>query len=292
MKGYIYKIINKINGKFYIGSTIKPQKREKQHFSNLKNKKHHCIFLQRAFNKYGAGNFEFLPREVSVLDEKELRLLEERYINFCWNSGKLYNVSKKGSGGDLISYHPNNNEFRKLQSRLTTERYANMPIEKRKELAERRKGSGNSNYGNRWTVEMRKKMSDYWKKYYSEHDNCYKGKTFEEIFGEERAKEMKRKISEKAKKSIGELNGFYGKHHTAETKEKIRNARLGQKSSNAKKVYYNGKLYESATDCGKILGIPMVTVAYRCRKEIYGFKYMENKEDKDKLVEELKKNPN
>ena len=30
MKGYIYKIVNKENGKFYIGSTIEPQKRQKR----------------------------------------------------------------------------------------------------------------------------------------------------------------------------------------------------------------------------------------------------------------------
>ena len=281
MKRYIYKIINKVNGKFYIGSTIEPQKREKRHFNDLINKKHHCIFLQRAFDKYGIDNFELLPKEVLVLNEKELRLLEERYINFCWNSGKLYNTSKKGSGGDLITYHPNNNDFRKLQSRLASERYANMSMDEKKELSERMKGSGNPNYGNRWTIEMRKKMSDYWKKYYSEHNSYQKGKTFEEIFGEERAKELKRKMSERGKKLIGEKNSFYGKHHTAEAKEKMRNARLGKKPANAKKVYYDGKMYESANDCSKNLGIPMVTVAYRCRKGLYGFKYVENNVDKN-----------
>lgn len=132
MKGYIYKILNKTNGKFYIGSTIEPQKRKKRHFNDLVNKKHHCIFLQRAFNKHGTNNFEFLPKEVSVSNENELRLLEERYIRFCWNSGKLYNISKKGSGGDLISYHPDNDKLRKLQSKLVSERYANMSTDEKK----------------------------------------------------------------------------------------------------------------------------------------------------------------
>ena len=31
MKGYIYKILNKENNKFYIGSTIEPKKRQKRH---------------------------------------------------------------------------------------------------------------------------------------------------------------------------------------------------------------------------------------------------------------------
>ena len=276
MKGYIYKIVNKTNGKFYIGSTVVPQEREKRHFNDLKNKKHHCIFLQRAFDKCGADNFEFLPREVLVFDDKELRLLEERYINFCWSSGKLYNTSKKGSGGDLISYHPNNNEFRKLQSKLISERYANMSSEEKNKLSEKMKGSGNPNYNNHWTREMRERASAFFKEFYSKHDSYQKGKTFEELFGEERAKELKHKMSERGKKLTGEKNGFYGKHHTAEAKEKMRSFRLGKKPSNAKKVYYNGELYESANDCGKKLGIPMGTIAYRCRKELYGFKYIEN----------------
>ena len=237
MKGYIYKIVNKENGKFYIGSTIEPQKRQKRHFDDLKNKKHHCLFLQRAYDKYGVDRFEFLPREVNVTDDKELRLLEERYIGYCWNSGKLYNTSKKGSGGDLMC------------------------------------GEGNPNYGNHWTYEMRKKMSDYWKKYYSEHECMLKGKTYEEIHGEEKAKELKEKISERCKLRVGEKNSFYGKHHSLESKEKMRKAKLGKKPVNSKKVSYNNTIYESANDCAKQLGIPMVTVAYRCRKEIYGFKY-------------------
>lgn len=53
-----------------------------------------------------------------------------------------------------------------------------------------------------------------------------KGKTFEEIFGEERARELKRKIKET---TIGEKNPFYGKHHTEKTKEILRNQRVGRK---------------------------------------------------------------
>lgn len=274
MKGYIYKILNKENNKFYIGSTIEPKKRQKRHFDDLKNKRHHCLFLQRAYDKYGGNNFEFLPKEVNVANEKELRVLEERYIGYCWNSGKLYNTSKKGSGGDLISYHPNNKEIRELQSRIKKDRYTKMSDEEKKQYSEKMSGEGNPNYGNYWSYEMRKKMSDYWKKYYSEHENALKGKTYEEIYGKEKAKELKEKISERSKLRTNEKNSFYGKHHSLESKEKMRKAKLGKKPANSKKVSYNNNIYESTNDCAKQLGIPMATVAYRCRKEIYGFKYV------------------
>lgn len=274
MKGYIYKIINEKNGKFYIGSTVNLDKRKKRHFNDLKNGKHHCLFLQRAFKKYGENAFKFVVKEINIIDEKSLRLLEERYIKYCWNSGKLYNASKKGSGGDLISYHPRNKEIRNLQSRITKKRYSNMSENDKKKLSKRMSGKGNPNYGNHWTDEMKTNMSKFWKDYYSKHDSYQKGKTYEEIFGEKKAKELKEKMSERYKKRIGEKNGFYGKHHTNEAKEKMRNARLGKKPVNSKKVLYDNKIYESANECAKKIGIPMVTVAYRCRKEIYGFKYI------------------
>lgn len=275
MKGYIYKIINKENGKFYIGSTINLEKRKKRHFDDLHNRKHHCIFLQRAYDKYGVKAFEFYPKEVSINDEKQLRVLEERYIGYCWNSGKLYNTSKKGSGGDLISYHPNNEEFRKLQSKLAKERYTNLSKEDKEKYSEKMKGVGNPNYGNHWTEEMRKKMSNYWKEYYSNHECILKGKTYEDIYGKEKADELKRKMSERSKLKIGEKNHFYGKHHSEKTREIIRQKHLGKKNLVcSKKVLVDGVTYDSANDCAKKLSIDYSTVAYRCRKHIYGFSYV------------------
>ena len=41
--------------------------------------------------------------------------------------------------------------------------------------------------------------------------------------------ERSRKLSEAAKKRVGELNPMYGKHHTEETKQKLREINLGKK---------------------------------------------------------------
>jgi group I intron endonuclease len=107
MKGYVYKLINKFNGKFYIGSTVNIKNRQYGHISNLRCNKHHCAHLQNAFNKYGEDAFYFVFKEYNNLkDEKELRELEERYISYCWSSGKLYNSSKVAGGGDNITTLP------------------------------------------------------------------------------------------------------------------------------------------------------------------------------------------
>ena len=214
MVGYIYKIVNKINGKFYIGSTINFDKRKERHLYELNNNKHHNIFLQRAFEKYGVDTFEFYVREKEVNNVKELQKLEERYINYCWKSGTLYNVSKKASGGDLISYHPKNDDFRKLQSKLVKERYANMSNEEKEKLSEKMKGENNPNFENRWDDEQKLKASNRMKNDKNSFLYKIKGKNFEELYGEEKSKEIKNKLSINFSKIIGDKNSFYGKHHS------------------------------------------------------------------------------
>lgn len=56
---YIYKILNKIDGKFYIGSTCSIKRRWKEHIKSLCQGKHHSIYLQRAWDKYGENAFVF-----------------------------------------------------------------------------------------------------------------------------------------------------------------------------------------------------------------------------------------
>lgn len=56
-----------------------------------------------------------------------------------------------------------------------------------------------------------------------------KGKSYEEIHGEEKAKKLKNKLNELGKKLTGEKNNFYGKTHSEENKEKFRINRLNKK---------------------------------------------------------------
>jgi group I intron endonuclease len=53
---YLYRIINKINGKIYIGQTVEPDKRWYQHRRDAANP---TMVIHHAINKYGADNFEF-----------------------------------------------------------------------------------------------------------------------------------------------------------------------------------------------------------------------------------------
>lgn len=145
-KYYVYKLILKDkNNKFYIGSTHSPKVRKGRHYNELLKGTHHNMYLQKAFDKAGRnkGLLEF--RIISEHDKEiDAQNEEERLINETYDIN--YNMSKHSKGGDNISYHPNNKEFRKLQSKLVNERYKKMTPEERLQLSIRGLGDKNPNY--------------------------------------------------------------------------------------------------------------------------------------------------
>ena len=94
----IYAIVNRINGKFYIGSTVNKKgfkNRFNQHLRQLRKKKHHSIALQRAWDKYGETNFSFfILREISdreITTSKFVTNIEQQYLD---TFKPAYNIAK------------------------------------------------------------------------------------------------------------------------------------------------------------------------------------------------------
>lgn len=85
----IYKIINKINNKTYIGSSIDVEGRFYAHKNKLKNNKHPNSILQNSVNKNGIENFLF---EIIEECSKELLVEREQYWIDCNKNG--YNIRK------------------------------------------------------------------------------------------------------------------------------------------------------------------------------------------------------
>jgi group I intron endonuclease len=75
----VYAIKNLVNGKVYIGSSNRIERRKISHFSALRNGSHYNAHLQRAFNKYGEVNIQLLV--LAVCAEKDLLDTEQRYID-------------------------------------------------------------------------------------------------------------------------------------------------------------------------------------------------------------------
>lgn len=105
----IYKIINTVNGKFYVGSTIDPRVRFQNHRRLLRKGKHHCAHLQAAWNKYGESKFVFTVVE-TVASGANLQAAEERWLvehhgeKYCYNTGKSADAPWRGVAKEK---HPN-----------------------------------------------------------------------------------------------------------------------------------------------------------------------------------------
>ena len=101
----IYKIINKINGKYYVGSSrdiYGKRGRWYKHKIELTKNRHYNPHLQRAWNKYGENHFELQVIEIvseNLLLEKEQEYLDEakNEKDVCYNNRFI----AKGGGLDL-----------------------------------------------------------------------------------------------------------------------------------------------------------------------------------------------
>lgn len=98
---YIYKIINTVNDKCYIGQTTNiPKKRWNSHRSMLNMGKHHNHHLQSAWNKYGADAFVF-QHSVSIECRQNVsNFIEKAFIVLNVNN---YNLKSGGEAGGKMS---------------------------------------------------------------------------------------------------------------------------------------------------------------------------------------------
>jgi group I intron endonuclease len=89
----IYKIINTLNHRIYIGSSVNLKLRKARHFTNLTKGKHENSFLQNDFNKCGSENFKF--EIILFCDKINLMFYEQRFLDKYYD-GKIncYNISK------------------------------------------------------------------------------------------------------------------------------------------------------------------------------------------------------
>lgn len=91
----VYKIINKLNGKYYVGESSDVESRWHAHKWSLKRGDHNNPYLQSAWNKYREEGFVFEFSE-EVLGGEEARLAREQvYLDGGFEKGILYNIAKK-----------------------------------------------------------------------------------------------------------------------------------------------------------------------------------------------------
>jgi group I intron endonuclease len=101
----IYKIINVVNNKFYVGSAVDFKRRKARHFSELRRGKHKNTHLQSAWRKYGEQAFVFVVVQELACDE-ELFPAEDAWLkehvgkDYCYNIGKEAAAPMLGCSGE------------------------------------------------------------------------------------------------------------------------------------------------------------------------------------------------
>lgn len=125
MKSGIYKILNLINSKFYIGSAANILVRWQQHRNNLKYNKHKNQHLQAAWNLYNKINFKFIIiEECSIINliEREQYWLD---LTKCYDREVGYNINIKANS--MLGFkHSNETKFKFKNRIYTDQQKANM----------------------------------------------------------------------------------------------------------------------------------------------------------------------
>ena len=89
----IYRILNTINGKIYIGSSKDVNSRFAHHRSSLRKGGHHSPLLQRSWDKHGEDAFLF--EIVELCSVEDLMVREQTWLDDtkCYLSDKGYNCA-------------------------------------------------------------------------------------------------------------------------------------------------------------------------------------------------------
>jgi group I intron endonuclease len=244
--GYIYKITNNLNGMMYVGLTTKarPTDRFSQHRYLARHPEQEtngtASYLHRAMNYYGVDNFSF-----EVIEEVENELLEERekYWTTFYNCKMPNGYSLTEGGRGTPGYSRIQTEEEKLKRSESNKKFFEEHPEAKEQIRERTKKLWEDE-------EYRKKVTESNKKFYAEHPDMFKG----------------------------ENNPFYGKHHTEESLQKIKEASKSRQKKIAqldKETLEIIKIYDGVKDAEKDLGVShgWLSKAARADKIAYGFRW-------------------
>jgi group I intron endonuclease len=205
----VYKAVNKINGKIYVGQTVKALRtRIGEHFNRPRTP------FDYALRKYGRMNFEITILDIcgtrEQMNEREIYWIKA----FNCKSPNGYNLNDGGNGSN-----PSPGTIEKLK----------LINKGRVRSEEERWKNREAHLGRPQSEETRRKHSDALKRRYATVNHHMLGKTIPE--------DVKRKMSASGKgKNAGAKNGMFGKpspmrgrHHKEESILKNRLAHLGVK---------------------------------------------------------------
>lgn len=182
----IYKIVNRENGKFYVGRSSNVLYRWKQHRDMLERNDHHSSHFQNAWNKYDKNVWSFeIFKEIDTGDDDKDReiavQIEQQFLDDLMSKNLLYNRSYSAKTGVLKG---EDHRFHKMHP----SEWMGDGFERAKQSLREKTGEKNAFYGRHHTEETKAIL----------REKCA---------------------------NFGEKNGFFGKKHSEDTLEKQKAAK-------------------------------------------------------------------
>lgn len=241
MKTYvIYMHKNKINGKVYIGQTCQKPEYRWNHGEGYIN----CSYFYRAIKKYGWDSFEHIILEENLSFEEANE--KEQYFISLYKANQEqfgYNLQSGGSNhqvSNITREKCKQNSLKMWENEEHKKHMSQVMKEKWKEEEYRNKQKqAKKNNPHTISEDGRKRISEARKKYIQEHGTPTQGIGHTE--------ETKEKIRQS---KLGEKNPMYGKHHTEEQKQKVR-----EKLSKKVQCIETGQIFTSRAEAAQWCGL-------------------------------------
>lgn len=238
--------------------------------------------IKAAIQKYGLENFTKCILE-ECIDKEDLNSREVYWIKEKNAIENGYNLTEGGTGGDTSSFiNYTDPEYLEKKSITAKQYWDSLSAEEREERSTKVRGQNNGMYGKEgyWKgkqkpTELIERCTNNRRSYEGDNNPNWKGgRTFCDCGARI---DPTSKACGKCRDRSGANNPFYGKTHTEETKQKLReyaNART-IKPSNSKKVKADGVLYQTGQEAAKAFGITRGLVNYRCNSNKYNWMFVD-----------------
>lgn len=149
-KSGVYCWINRLNGNYYIGSSINLNNRLNDYFQPWYYKDRLNLVIVRAIKKYGLGNFALVILEVTKPEDTLPR--EQYYLDTLEPE---YNILD--TAGNSLGYKQTPESIEKMRSKALGRKHSE---EVRKTMSENRRGENNNFYGKNHSEESLVKLRE------------------------------------------------------------------------------------------------------------------------------------
>lgn len=192
----VYCLLNLVNKKRYVGSSEDLKRRTRQHVECLRSGRHENSHLQRAWRKYGGENFKIVYLQRCSVDKCLEK--EQWWMDHYRSTDSRYGYNKSPVAGTVRGIRWKRTEEHHEFMLGVLRSYWNSPagIKERRKRSKERKGkklTGKHLANLRAGCKVRSASLAYRKKISVACMGRNKGKTYEEIYGAEKAAEIRKK---------------------------------------------------------------------------------------------------